>query len=133
MGRGIAVLFHDRGTWRGWVVSSTPRPHFTPREKTRYPLCRRLGGPQGRYGWAEKSRPHRDSIPDRPSRSQPLYRLSYPATTVFDCTRRKTRPSATLSTTVSTCSIIESNPVSTVRIQPLITSAVESRSWRLAT
>ena len=30
MGRGIALLFHDRGTRRGWVVSSTPRPHFTP-------------------------------------------------------------------------------------------------------
>jgi len=28
--RGIALLFHDRGTRRGWVVSSTPRPHFTP-------------------------------------------------------------------------------------------------------
>jgi len=26
-----------------------------------------------------KSRPHRDSIPDRPARSQPLHRLSYPA------------------------------------------------------
>jgi len=26
-----------------------------------------------------KSRPHRDSIPDRPARSQLLYRLSYPA------------------------------------------------------
>ena len=26
MGRGIALLFHDRGTRRGWVVSSTPRP-----------------------------------------------------------------------------------------------------------
>jgi len=26
-----------------------------------------------------KSRPHRDSIPDRPARSQSLYRLSYPA------------------------------------------------------
>ena len=30
MGRVIALLFHDRGTRRGWVVSSTPRPHFTP-------------------------------------------------------------------------------------------------------
>jgi hypothetical protein len=29
VGRGIALLFHDRGTRRGWVVSSTPRPHFT--------------------------------------------------------------------------------------------------------
>jgi len=27
--RGIALLFHDRGTRRGLVVSSTPRPHFT--------------------------------------------------------------------------------------------------------
>jgi hypothetical protein len=30
MGRRIALLFHDRGTGRGWVVSSTPRPQFTP-------------------------------------------------------------------------------------------------------
>jgi len=34
-------------------------------EKTRYPLYRKLGEPQGRSGRAEKSRPHRDSIPDR--------------------------------------------------------------------
>ena len=31
-GRGIALFFHDRGTRRGWVVSSTLQPHFTPRE-----------------------------------------------------------------------------------------------------
>jgi len=30
VGRVLALLFHDRGTRRGWVVSSTPRPHFTP-------------------------------------------------------------------------------------------------------
>jgi len=30
MGRDIALLSHDRGTRRGLVVSSTPRPHFTP-------------------------------------------------------------------------------------------------------
>ena len=30
VGRGIALLFHDRGTRRELVVSSTPRPHFTP-------------------------------------------------------------------------------------------------------
>ena len=52
VGRGIALFFHDRGTRRRWVVSSTPRPHFTPR-KTRFPLYRRLGGPQGRSGRAE--------------------------------------------------------------------------------
>ena len=30
VGRGIALLFYDRGTRRQWVVSSTPQPHFTP-------------------------------------------------------------------------------------------------------
>jgi len=30
VGTGTALLFHDCGTRRGWVVSSTPRPHFTP-------------------------------------------------------------------------------------------------------
>ena len=29
VGRGIALLFHDRGTRRGWVVNSTPRSYFT--------------------------------------------------------------------------------------------------------
>ena len=30
VGRGITLLFHDSGTGRGWVFSSTPRPHFNP-------------------------------------------------------------------------------------------------------
>ena len=30
VGRGKSLLFHDRGTRREWVVSSTPRPQFTP-------------------------------------------------------------------------------------------------------
>ena len=33
VGRGIALLFHDRGTRRGWRVGSSPRPHITPRER----------------------------------------------------------------------------------------------------
>ena len=52
VGRGIALLFQDRGTRRAWVVSSTPWPHFTP-GKMQYPFYRRLGGPQGRSGRAE--------------------------------------------------------------------------------
>ena len=50
--KGIALLFHDRGTRRGeW---SAARPGRTlPPGKTRYPLYRRLGGPQGRSGRAE--------------------------------------------------------------------------------
>jgi hypothetical protein len=53
----------DGGSW------STPRPgRFTPRGKNRYPLYRRLGGPQRRYGQVEKARHHRDSIPGPSSR-----------------------------------------------------------------
>ena len=52
VGRGIVLLFHDRGTRKWWVVSSTPRPHFTPR-KDSVTIYRRLGGPQGRSGRAE--------------------------------------------------------------------------------
>jgi len=40
VGRGIALLFHDRGT-------------PLPPGKTRYPFYRRLGGPQGRSGRAK--------------------------------------------------------------------------------
>ena len=33
----------------------TPRPdRFTPEKETRYPLCRRMGGSQARYGWVPK-------------------------------------------------------------------------------
>jgi len=58
--------------------AARPGRTLTP-GKTRYPFYRRLVGPQGRSGRTEKSRPHRDSIPDRPARSRSLYRLSYPA------------------------------------------------------
>ena len=51
--RGIALLFHDRGTRRGWVVSSTPWPYFTPRERPGTHFYWRLGGPQGRSGRAQ--------------------------------------------------------------------------------
>jgi hypothetical protein len=54
--RGIALLFHDHDTRGGWGVSLTPRPIFAP-GKTRYPLYRRLGGPQGRSGQVRKISP----------------------------------------------------------------------------
>ena len=78
VGRGIALLFHDRGTRRGSVVSSTPRPHFTP-GKEPVPILQGAGWAPGTVWTGGKSRPHRDSIPDRPARSRSLYRLSYPA------------------------------------------------------
>jgi len=76
VGRGIALLFHDRGTRSGWVVSSTPRPHFTP-GKDPVPILQEAGWAPGPVWTGGKSRPHWDSIPDRPARSQSLYRLSY--------------------------------------------------------
>ena len=78
LGRGIALLFHDRGTRRGWVVSSTPRPYFTP-GKDPVPILQEVGCAPGPVWTGGKSRPHRDSIPDLPAHSQSLYRLSYPA------------------------------------------------------
>jgi hypothetical protein len=54
--RGIALLLHDHGTRRGWGVSVTSRP-FLPPGKTRYPVYRRLGGPQGKSGQVRKISP----------------------------------------------------------------------------
>ena len=62
------------------MVSSTPRPHFTP-GKDPVPILQEAGWAPGPVCTGGKSRPHRDSMPDRPARSQSLYRLSYPANT----------------------------------------------------
>jgi hypothetical protein len=64
VGRGIAVHFHDRGTRRGWVVSSTPWPHFTP-GKDPVPILQEAGWASGPVWTGGKFRPHRNSIPDR--------------------------------------------------------------------
>ena len=74
VGRGIALLFHDGGTRRGWGVSSTPRPHFTL-----YPSYRGLGGPQGRSGRVENLVPTGIRSQIVQPVAQSLYRLSYPA------------------------------------------------------
>jgi hypothetical protein len=78
VGRVTALLFHDRGARRGWVVSSTPRPNFTP-GKDQIPIVQDAGWAPGPVYTVGKSRHHRDSNPERPARSQSLYRLSYPA------------------------------------------------------
>ena len=62
------------------MVSSTPRPHFTP-GKDPVPILQEAGWAPGPVWTGGKSCPHRDSIPDRPARSQSLYRLSYPTHT----------------------------------------------------
>ena len=78
VGRGIALLFHDHGTRRGWVVSSTPRPYFTPGKDT-VPIVQEAGWAPGSVWKGGKSRPIGFRSPDRPTRNQSLYRLSYPA------------------------------------------------------
>ena len=50
------------------MVSSTPRPHFTP-GKDLVPILQKAGWAPGSVWTGGKSRPHRDSIPDRPARS----------------------------------------------------------------
>ena len=78
VGRGIALLFHDRGTRRGWVVSVTARPHFTP-GKDQVPILQEAGWAPGLVWTGGIFRPDRDSVLDCPARSQSLYWLSYPA------------------------------------------------------
>ena len=53
---GIALPFHDLGTWMG-VGGQHHAPAALPPGKTRYPLYRRLGRPQGRSGPVRKISP----------------------------------------------------------------------------
>ena len=69
VGTGIALLFRD---------NATPRPHFTP-GKEPVAIVQEAEWAPGPIWTGGKSRPHRDSIPDRPACSQLLYRLSYRA------------------------------------------------------
>ena len=50
------------------MVSSMPRPHFTP-GKDPVPILQEAGWAPGPVGTGGKSRPYRDSIPDRPVNS----------------------------------------------------------------
>jgi len=59
------------------VVSSTPRPEFTP-GKDPAPILLEDEWARGPVWTGGKSRPHRNPIPERPARSQSLYRMSYP-------------------------------------------------------
>ena len=77
--RGIALLFLDHSTRRGWGVSVTPRPLFTS-GKDPVPIVQEAGWAPGPvWTGAENLAPTVIRSPDRPARSQSLYRLSYPA------------------------------------------------------
>ena len=60
------------------MVSSTPRPYFTP-GKDPVPIVQEAGWAPGLVRTGGKSRPTGIRSPDCPARSQSLYRLSYPA------------------------------------------------------
>jgi hypothetical protein len=74
--RDIAILLLNFGVRRGWLVA-TPRPLYPPGK---------LRGTHGTGGWvgpsdgwtdAENLAPTGIQPPDRPARSESLYRLSY--------------------------------------------------------
>ena len=77
--RGTALTFHDHGTRRGWGVSVTPRPLFTP-GKDQVPIIQEAGWAPGPV-WTGVENLATTGIrsPDRPAGSESLYRLSYPA------------------------------------------------------
>jgi hypothetical protein len=59
------------------MVSTTPQPLYL-RERPGTHCNVGWLGPRADLDVYEKSRPHLDSIPNRPARSQLLYRLNYP-------------------------------------------------------
>ena len=62
----------------GGVGGQRHVPATIPPVKARYPLYRMLGGPQGRSGQVQKNFALTGiRSPDRPARSESLYRLSY--------------------------------------------------------
>jgi len=77
VGRGIALLFLDRGNRRVNGQQHAPAALY-PQERPGTHFTGGWVGP-GPFWTGRKSRPHRDSIPDLPAGSQSLYRLNYPA------------------------------------------------------
>ena len=75
----------------GGVGGQHHAPAALPKGKTRYPLHRRLGGPQGRSGRVRKISPPPTRIrsPDRPVRSESLSRPTYKSKIpqFFTCTQ----------------------------------------------
>jgi len=77
--RGIALLFLDHGTRRGWGVSITLRLLFTP-GKDPVPIVQEAGWVPGLVRTGAQNLAHAGMwSPDRPARSQMLLRLPYPA------------------------------------------------------
>ena len=72
------------------MVSSTPRPHFTL-GKDPVPILQEAGWAPGPVWTGGNSRPHRDSIPDRPARSSVTIPTELPGPYIRDaCTKLNT-------------------------------------------
>jgi len=70
--------FQDLGTRRGWGSAPRAGRHYT-RGRASTHCTGGWVGPRAGLDRCGKSRPHRDSIPDRPARSQSPYRPNYAA------------------------------------------------------
>ena len=82
--RGIALPFLNHGTRRGWGVSVTPRPLFTP-GRDPVPIVQEAGWAPGPvWTGAENLAPTEIRSPGRPARSQSIYQLRYPAHSHLD-------------------------------------------------
>ena len=89
--RGIALSFLDHGTRRWWRISVTPRPLFAP-GKDPVPIVQEAGWVPGPVcTGAENLTSMGIRSPDRPARSQSLYRLH-----LFSDATSKMYPSATV-------------------------------------
>ena len=77
--RGIALPCRDHGTRRGWGISVTPRPLYSPGKDT-VPIIQEVGWVPGPVWKGVENLGHTGirSL-DSPARSQSLYRLSYRA------------------------------------------------------
>ena len=75
--RGIALLFLDHASRRGWGVSVTPRQITLGKDPV--PIVQEAGWAQGPVwtGAENFAPPTGIRSPDRPARSQSLYRLRY--------------------------------------------------------
>jgi len=81
--RGIALPFLDHGTRRGWGFSVKPWPLFTPGNDAVHIVHEAGWVPGPVWTGAENIAAIGIRSPDRPTRSQSLYRLRYPAHIIF--------------------------------------------------
>ena len=80
--RGIAVLFLDHGS-RGVSGQQHALAALYPRERPGIHFTGGWVGPRAGLDWGGKSRPHRDSIPDRAARSSVATPTELPGHTLF--------------------------------------------------